>query len=48
MDHFLHSLFSDIKSQRCLGFLTCGVNSTDMKRVIVQTIWTLKFIFIFW
>jgi len=47
MDHFLRSLFSDIKSQHCLDFLIHGVNSTDITRVTVQNIWTTKIYFYF-
>jgi hypothetical protein len=47
MDHFLHLLFSDIKSQHCLCFLIRGVNSTDMVRIIVQNIWTTEIYFHF-
>jgi len=47
MDHFLHSLLSDIKSQHCLFFLIRGVNSTDMIRITVQNIWTTDIYFHF-
>lgn len=43
----LCSLFSNIKSQHCLGFLIHGINSTDMIRVKVQNILTTEIYFHF-